>query len=109
MANGIIGSLVLPDAALNLVATVSSACLYAEIEIDVLNPTGADITCNIAISDSGAAAAPADYIEKGGIAPASGGQIQHTNKTVAPGSKIYVQGSALGLVAQVRGKTITKH
>lgn len=109
MANGLFGSLVLPDATANLVATVTSKCFFAEVDISVINPTGADITVNIAISSAAASTPnPDDFIEKGGVAPASGGGISHSSIKVSPGSKIFVQGSALGLVAQVRGKAITK-
>jgi hypothetical protein len=67
------------------------------------------MTAEIAVSPSGSASPNADdYIEKGGVVAASGGKIEHTGKRVKPGSIIFVKSSAVGLIAQVRGKTITK-
>lgn len=109
MANGLLGSMVLPDATIQLVATVTQACFWSEIEINVLNPTAADITANIAISANALSTPnPDDYIEKGGVVAALGGSINHSGKIVPAGAKIFVQGSALGLVVQVRGKATTK-
>ena len=109
MANGLLGSLVLPDTNINLVATVTAKCFYSEIDVLVNNPTGNDITVKIAISSAAASSPnPDDFIENGGVAAALGGGVEHFAVKVNPGSKVFVQGSALGLVAQVRGKAITK-
>lgn len=109
MANGLLGSMVLPNANVNLVATVTAKCFYSEVDISIINPTAADIEVNIAISPNAAASPnPDDYIEKGGIAPAKGGGISHEKIKVNPGSKVFVQGLAAGLIVQVRGKAIVK-
>lgn len=108
MAMGLLGSLVLPNTGNNLIATISQKCYGAEIDIEVLNPTGADITAEIAISPNAASAPNADdYIEKGGVCAASGGKIEHTDKIVDAGAKIFVKGSAAGLIVRVSGKTVT--
>lgn len=103
------GSLVTANTGNNQLAVISAVCYYAEVDIEVLNPTGADMAVEIAVSPTGSASPNADdYIEKGGIVAASGGKIEHTSKRVKPGSIIFIKSSAVGLIAQVRGKTITK-
>lgn len=109
MANGLLGSLVLPDTNANVVATITTKCFWAEIDILVNNPTNADIVTKIAITSGSASSPnPDDWIENGGVSAANGGGVSHENVKVSPGSKIWVQGAAAGLVAQVRGKAITK-
>jgi hypothetical protein len=104
----IYGSGTLAATTTTLMHTVSQACYYAELDIEVLNPNGTDATVEIAVSPNSASSPnPDDYIEKGGIAAANGGKIEHTSKRVNPGSKVFVKGP-IGLVVQVRGKAVTK-
>lgn len=105
----IFNSLVTANTTNNQLAAVSAVCYYAELDVEVLNPTGADITVEIAISPTGSSSPNADdYIEKGGVVAASGGKIEHLGKKVKAGSIIFIKSSAVGLIAQVRGKTVTK-
>ena len=104
----IYGSGTLASTSSTLITTITQACFYGEIDIEVLNPNGADGTVEIAISPNSASSPnPDDYIEKGGVVAASGGKIEHTGKKCNPGSKVFVKG-AVGMVVQVRGKAITK-
>ena len=101
MANGLAGSLVLPNSSLNLVATVSTKCLSAKIDITVTNPTGADVAVQIALTANGLSTPnPDDYIEKGVVAAANGGGYSKTEIKVRPGTKVFILG-ALNLVTRV--------
>jgi len=102
------GSSTLASTNTTLIQTVSLACYWAEIDVEVLNPNGTDATVEIALSPNSASSPnPDDYIEKGGVCAANGGKIEHTNKKVIPGTKVFVKGP-VGMVVQIRGKTVTK-
>lgn len=100
MANGIVGSLVLPNASLNLVATLSTKCISAKADITLTNPTGADVTVQVALSANGLSAPnPDDFIEKGIVLAANGGGYSKTEIKCRPGTKVFVLGQ--GIVARV--------
>lgn len=108
MANGLMGSMSLPDATTQLIATVTPNCIYAEIDILALNATGNDVAVEIAITpNTSTVPAVENYIEKGGIAKASGGSVEHTKRKVSPGAKIFAKAAA-GVVINVSGQAFTK-
>lgn len=108
MANGLMGSLALPDSNMNLIATVTQNCLYAEIDILVMNGTGTDASVQIAITpNSSVSPAPEHFIENGGVARSGGGSIEHTKRIVSAGSKIFAKAAA-NVVVNVSGVCKTK-
>lgn len=101
MANGLVGSLVLPNSSLNLVGTLSLNCISAKADITLTNPTASDITVQVALSANGLSAPnPDDYIEKGVVVAANGGGYSKTDIKCRPGTKVFVLG-ALNMIARV--------
>jgi hypothetical protein len=107
MSFGKLGTAVLTASTDTVIYTVPTNCLYAELDVNVLNPSGSDAAIEVAVATTGTPAA-GEYIEKGAIAPSSGGVIQIGGITASPGEKIVVRSAATGTVVRVSGKEVTQ-
>lgn len=108
MAFGKLASVVLAADTDTVVYTVPDNCLYAEININVLNPDVADCTAKMAIAATATPAAD-EYIENGIILPANGGILERTDQIVGPGEKIIVRSTNAVTVVRVSGKVLTSN
>jgi len=108
MAFGKLASVVLAANTDIVVYTVPDNCLYAEINVNVLNPDAADCTAQLALAATATPAAD-EYIEKGVILPANGGVLERTDQVVGPGEKIIVRSTNAVTVVRVSGKILTSN
>lgn len=105
MAYGKLASAVLAAATPNTVYTVGANCLYAEVNINIVNSAGSDSALSIALT-SAATPAAGDYIENGVVVPANGGTMENTGLILSPGEKIVVQSNISGPVVRISGKEV---
>lgn len=83
---------------------VVANCIYAEVNINILNSQTTDATIRVAIT-SAATPAVTDFIEDGVILPALGGTLENVGLILDAGEKIFVQSNKAGVVVRVSGKS----
>ncbi len=95
-----------PAAATNTVVyTVPLNCRYADITLNILNPTINDATLEVAIATTDTPGT-GEYIEKGTIVPANGGILERADLVCSPGERIIVKNSQASGVVRVSGKLV---
>ena len=82
-------------------------CVYADINISVVNPGASDSAIEVAVAANTVPTSD-EYIEKGAIIPALGGTFNHSGVLASPGERVIVKTVQAGLVVRVDGKEITK-
>lgn len=77
-------------------------CLYAELNIDMLNPTTNDAIIEVALH-FGASPVNLNYIEKGVVLSEDGGTLLREKLIASPGEKITVRSSRAGVIFRISG------
>lgn len=107
MAYGRLGSGVTAAATNLQVYMVPDNCLYAEINISAVNPSGTDTAVEISVGTNASPQAD-DYVEKGAIIAAGGGVLEHSGVNASPGERVIVKTVEAGVIVRVHGKELTK-
>lgn len=85
------------------VAVVSANAAYAELDINILNPTANDATISVAISAQPLTPNAGDYIEQGLILTGDGSVLVRSKEILSPVERIYVKSSVAGVLVRVSG------
>ena len=104
MSNGRLAVAALTANVNNLIYTVIDNCLYAEINLQLVNTNTVDATLEVALSTTSTPNTE-DYIEKGITILADGGTINVNGLILSPGEMIIVKVNQTGINARVSGKT----
>lgn len=84
-------------------ATITNNCEGAEVTINIVNATDANITVSVAISTSGTPL-DTDWVEKT-LSLIPGGVLNRTGEYLSPGEIVLINASAAGAICRVSGKT----
>lgn len=106
MTYGRLSAKVLTEQVDDVVYTVPENCLYAVIDVNIVNDAAESSEVNVAISQSNTVSAT-DYIEKGVELTANGGVYMRTDLKVSAGERIIINNSKSGAVVRVSGLLIT--
>lgn len=100
---GLFGKYVLSANTEVAVMTVNANVKYAEINVNVLNPTPNDAVISVAFSSQATTPDPSDYVEKGLILTGDGSVLVRSNESLSPGEKVFVKSDTAGVVVRVSG------
>lgn len=100
---GLLGKQILAADSEVPVVRISDNAKYAEVDINVLNPTANDATVSIAISKQNATPQADDYIEKGLILTNGGSVLIRAKEILDPTERVYVKSNVDGVVVRVTG------
>ncbi len=87
------------------VYTVPANVRGAEIDIDIVNTSGAAVTVDVAFAAAGTPVAN-EYVEKTASVSANSGHLLRTGDKLSAGELVVVKASATGVVVRISGKEI---
>lgn len=105
MSAGKLASVEVPATAKTVVYTTGD-CIYADLNLNLVNTSTSNITTKVYITTS-ATAAVVDTVAHNQVIPANGGAFI-LDFITSPGEKIVVEPTAAGLVARVAGLLVSK-
>lgn len=85
------------------IARISDNAKYAEVNINILNPTANDATISIAISKQSATPVAGDYIEQGIILTKEGSVLIRSDEILDATERVYVKSNVAGVIVRVTG------
>ena len=102
---GKLGNASLVAATNTTVYTVPAAVLGAEIDIDIVNTSGAAGTVDGAFSTTANPVA-SEFVEKTATVSANSGHLLRTGDKLSAGEQVVIKASATGVVVRISGKEI---
>lgn len=85
------------------VGLVSANAAYAEVDINILNPTANDATISVAISSEAVTPNAGDYIEQGLVLTGDGSVLVRSKEILSAGERVFVKSSVSGVLVRVSG------
>ena len=101
---GLLGKQVLVADTNTVVYQANEKIAYADININVLNPTANDATISVAISTSATTPAAVDFIEQNLILTGDGSALIRSGELMSPLEYLIVRSNVAGIVVRVTGK-----
>lgn len=103
---GLLGKQVLVADTNTTIYQANDKIAYADININILNPTNVDATVSIAITTSPTTPSAVDFIEQNLILTGDGSVLIRSNEVMSPGESLVVKSNISGVVARVSGKEL---
>ena len=100
---GLLGKQELVANSTTQVYQVSPKAAYAEIDINILNPTVTDAIISLAISNEAVTPNPEDFIEKGLKLTGDGSVLLRSKEVLSGDERIYVRSDTAGVIVRVSG------
>lgn len=103
---GRLGKLVLPADTNEVVYQANDKIAYADININILNPTANDATISLAITTNPGAAslAATDLVEQNFVLTGDGSVLIRSGEILSPNEAIVVRSNVAGVVVRISGK-----
>lgn len=103
---GLLGKRALPANSNETLYHANDKIAYADININVLNPTASDATISIVITQNPTAPTldTADFIEQDFVLTGNGSVLIRSGEILSPSEAIVVRSNVAGVVVRVSGK-----
>jgi actin-like ATPase involved in cell morphogenesis len=100
---GLLGKQILTADQETSLVQIGTNVKYAEVDINILNPTANDATISLAFSQQAVTPLAADYVEQGLILTNGGSVLIRSKEILSPGERVYVKSNVAGVVVRVTG------
>lgn len=103
---GLLGKQILVADTNTTVYQANGTIAYADININILNPTVNDATISVAVTATPVAPAAVDFIEQNLVLTGDGSALIRSGELVSAGEYVVVRSSVAGVVVRVSGKEL---
>lgn len=104
---GLLGKQVLTANTDTAVYQANANIAYADININILNPTSSDATLSVAIAQSATSPLAIDFVEQNLVLTGDGSTLIRSNEIIGKGEYVIVRSNVTGVVVRVSGKECT--